>query len=576
MMPAVTERVLVVDDEIGIRDMLALTLRRYGYAVATADSAATALDQLQTAAYNLVLSDIQMPDSNGLELLARIKAIDSDLPVVIMTAFSSVDIAIEALNRGAFAYINKPFKTEELRSTVRNALDKYRIVRDNRKLLARLETSHHILQQVGLMIRSLTDLEQLLTVLLEQMLFISGAEVGAIILKEETGYSVRTTFGIPPTHLDLFQLPGGESLLDRLIADGRPGVVMRMPDGGYRFTPSGQEALDTFIAAAGVVAAAPGAQPVLRNPQIRAEVGNAVYIPFKTAERTVGLAMICNTSDRASETPAFIADLLLVTNYSALALERARLFTVALEKEKLDHELRLAQEIQRKLLPAALPAIPGYDIYAVCRPARLVGGDYFDFLPAGESGRSPALLITDVQGKGIPAALVMAQVAAAVRAYHEYLDSPAAIVARLNRFMSETHDDMLQPFLMAALDPGRRLRLVNAGHLHPLVRSGRDGRVRALERNNMILGLDPDAVYREQEIMLAAGDLVLFYTDGVTDLHSDGGAEFGRERLIDFMESRRPEHTAAEIGRELLATLTRFGQGVEQFDDITFILLRIA
>jgi len=242
----------------------------------------------------------------------------------------------------------------------------------------------------------------------------------------------------------------------------------------------------------------------------------------------------------------------------------------ARQHERIAQELRLAQLVQQTLLPKAIPNLSGWRIDRYYQPAREVGGDFYDFidLPSGRLG----LVIGDVTDKGVPAALVMATTRSMLRAAAGRLESPGAVLERVNDVLyDEIPPNMFVTCLYAILDPRTGLlRFANAGHDLPY-HHRRDG-VDELRARGMPLGLMPGMTYDEREITLAPGEGVLFYSDGLVEAHNPQRDMFSFGRLQRLLASGS-QGGEALVGM-LLEELARFtGDGWQQEDDITMVLL---
>jgi sigma-B regulation protein RsbU (phosphoserine phosphatase) len=253
----------------------------------------------------------------------------------------------------------------------------------------------------------------------------------------------------------------------------------------------------------------------------------------------------------------------------ALMIENARLNERALEQEKVRRDLALAAEVQRRLMPRQSPTCPTVSFAAFTLPARTVGGDYYDFLDLG--GDRIGIAVADVSGKGIAAALLMSVVQASLRAIATEPDiASAALAARLNRFLYQSTDTRHY----ATFDAARgRLRYVNAGHNPPylLRRNGTGVEVHDLSVGGMVIGAFDEAVYEEAEVDLHPGDLIVAFTDGVTEARDAAHEEFGEERLKQVLRGAlglSAEDVAATLQREMRGWIG----GTEQHDDLTFVV----
>ncbi len=258
----------------------------------------------------------------------------------------------------------------------------------------------------------------------------------------------------------------------------------------------------------------------------------------------------------------------------ALMLENARLTERVVEQEKLRRDVELAAEVQRRLLPEKSPESSIAGLAAVSLPARRVGGDYYDFIDAG--GHRIGIALADIAGKGVAAALVMSVVQASLRilASEENISLPE-LVARMNRFLyRSTGSNSYATFFYAQLDEQtRELRYVNAGHNPPyLLRSGAE--VEELPAGGTVIGMFPQEDYQEARTELRSGDVLIAFTDGVTEALNPGEEEFGEERLKELL--RRTAHLPVdEMSVEISGELRAWIADAAQYDDLTFIVVKV-
>ena len=220
-------------------------------------------------------------------------------------------------------------------------------------------------------------------------------------------------------------------------------------------------------------------------------------------------------------------------------------------------EIEEAREIQERLLPVDLSRISGCDIQVFWKPAKEVGGDYFDAIPL--TGTKTAFCIGDVAGKGLPAALLMSNMQASVRGLSESMSGPAEMCRQLNRFvLKNTRSERLTTFFYGVLDTARRtLCYSNAGHIPPFV-VRQDGMVERLSEGGIVFGVRPDEMYEQAEIVFGPGDRLVLLTDGITEAADDHDEEFGEERVLDLLRRHR-DVAAAELQKELLCAIDSFG-----------------
>lgn len=235
-------------------------------------------------------------------------------------------------------------------------------------------------------------------------------------------------------------------------------------------------------------------------------------------------------------------------------------------------EIDEARVIQERLLPVDLPASSGCDVQIFWKPAKDVGGDYFDAIPVGSS--AAAFCIGDVAGKGLPAALLMSNMQASVRVLAAGTSSPAALCRGLNRMvLKNTRSERLTTFFCGILDSEREnLRYSNAGHIPPfLVRE--DGEIRRLEEGGMLFGIGPDSKYEEGETAFRAGDRLILLTDGITEAMNAESEDFGENRISTLLRENR-QLRPADLQQKLLEAVRSFAAG-EFCDDATFATIAL-
>ena len=282
----------------------------------------------------------------------------------------------------------------------------------------------------------------------------------------------------------------------------------------------------------------------------------------------------------------------LSTSFNTMSESLERLLEQQREKERMQSELEIAQEVQNNLFPQGEVEMPGLELHGVCRPARTVSGDYYDFLIMGDTDLT--LAMGDISGKGISAALLMASLHSAVRAYRfagedrhsnggalhavngsATFSSPGKVLSLLNRhlYRSTQPEKYATLFLAHYNTTTRNLVYSNGGQLPPFVLCA-NGTVRRLDRGGSVVGLLDNLSYDEGTVTLDPGDILIAYSDGVTEPENEFG-EFGEERLIDMVERHRHLPLAA-ISQQVMQALRAWIGDQEQPDDITLVLARQA
>jgi phosphoserine phosphatase RsbU/P len=245
------------------------------------------------------------------------------------------------------------------------------------------------------------------------------------------------------------------------------------------------------------------------------------------------------------------------------------------ERQRLAHEVEIAREVQQQLFPRTLPSVPGLDLAAVCRPARVVSGDYYDFVPL--SPTRVAIVLADISGKGIFAALLMASLQAALRstAMFDGAVGTAALVARLNQHLyKNTSDDRYATLFYAIYDSqAKTLTYTNAGHLPPFFIC--DGCTQALDQGGTVVGLFENVDYAECTLPVNSASLLVAFSDGLTEPENVYGEEFGMARLRSEVLHHR-DMPAARIAENLVSAVEQWAGTPEQADDITVVVARMS
>ncbi len=258
----------------------------------------------------------------------------------------------------------------------------------------------------------------------------------------------------------------------------------------------------------------------------------------------------------------------LAGSFNAMASDLGRMLEEIKDKERLEGELEAARAIQLKLLPQALPIIPGYSLAATSMPAKQVGGDYYDFL--SEQAGKVDMVVGDVSGKGMPAALLMANLQASLHTLSESGLAVEDLIARLNRVLyANTDPEIFATFFFGRLDPGGEFIYVNAGHNPPILCG--NGRMEQLTEGGLPLGIVQDSLYLSGRIELNPGEIVAMYSDGIVEAANQEDQEFGEKRFIELLR----EHCHRDPQAIQQAVLKAVGEfcGTPQ-DDVTLLVLK--
>jgi sigma-B regulation protein RsbU (phosphoserine phosphatase) len=270
----------------------------------------------------------------------------------------------------------------------------------------------------------------------------------------------------------------------------------------------------------------------------------------------------------------------MATTFNRMSESVVELMNEVSDKERLEKEIEIAREVQTHLFPRELPSHPRLDIAATCLPARRVSGDYYDFIPYRDQWLD--VIIADISGKGISAALLMASLQSSIRSHVVYqadgsngADPVATATEAINRQLyRHTSPDKFATLVMSRIDTkSLTLTYCNAGHNPPMIVSG--GKMSRMTVGGMVAGLFDHPKYEESELQLNAGDLVVYYTDGVVEAEDPRGEQFEDERLEELL-LENAFLTADDIRSLILSEVSSWSRGEEQKDDVTVVVLKVA
>jgi len=301
-------------------------------------------------------------------------------------------------------------------------------------------------------------------------------------------------------------------------------------------------------------------------------VRSVLAVPLGVAEKVFGIIYADSPIAEGRFTEDHLKVLTTLASVAAIRVENARLMEARLQQERLERELQLASEIQQRFQPTAPPQVLGYELQGISFPCYEIGGDYYDFIQR-DDGRL-IIALGDVSGKGTAAALLMSSLHAAVHAQSASHDSIVETISAVNRYLADNipPNRFVTPF-SAELEPqSGSVCFLNAGHNPPLIIHSA-GTVEQLASGGLPLGIRRDAEYREGRTQMQAGDVLVIYSDGVTEAASPSGEEFGPTRLYEVV-SRNVDASAAGIRDRIESALTKFAQGTRAGDDITLVIVK--
>lgn len=301
-------------------------------------------------------------------------------------------------------------------------------------------------------------------------------------------------------------------------------------------------------------------------------IRSVLAVPLGVADKVFGIIYADSPIADGRFTEDHLKLLTTLASVAAIRVENTRLAEARLQQERLERELALAMEIQQRFQPAAPPHVPGYELQGISFPCYEIGGDYYDFIKR-DDGRL-VIALGDVSGKGTAAALLMSSLHAAIHAQSGSHDSLVATISAVNRYLADNiPPNRFVTLFYAELDPETgTVSFLNAGHNPPLIIHAA-GTVEQLASGGLPLGIKPNAEFREGRTHMQLGDVLVIYSDGVTESASPTGEEFGSTRLYEVV-SRNIDASAAGIRDRIESALTKFSQGTQAADDITLVIVK--
>lgn len=420
------------------------------------------------------------------------------------------------------------------------AADPSRAVQD---LSRRLELVYKVTEAV----RSTFHIEQLLGQIMEIIIEVLKPDRAYLLLKDpESGELVPEVLKVRGNGSEETEVKISTSICERCMNEG---VSLLVSDAAQDDRFSSQESI------------------------IANRIRTAMVAPLVYKDDTIGVVYI-DTNTRVVPFSQEELELLTgITNQAAVAISNARLHSQLVEQHKLAREMEIARTIQMNLLPKVYPDLPGFEISAMSLPAKHVGGDYYDFLKLPDE--RVALAIADVSGKGVPAAILTATTRSYLQSETQHPNSGIIeAVTRINQMVHRdvTNDMYVTMALMYADGATGELEYVNAGHSHPVLIT-REGNVCYLDKGGLFLGILPEGEYESGRITMTPGDILLLFTDGVTDILNSRGEAYGTERLMDLLTSNM-EASAEEVRNLIYKECIQHRGDADQFDDFTLIVVK--
>ncbi len=522
-------RALIADDQPDVLEALRLLLKGAEVQTEAVTSPAAVLEALRREVFDVLLMDLNYArdttsGQEGLNLLSEIRGIDSTIPIVVMTAWGTVELAVEAMHRGVQDFVQKPWDNARLLTILRSQIQRGRSLRKAQLL----EAERMILNQKIRMVSDRSVLLEIAAIQLQRSLQARSIVFLTSQLRDPV-FTVTASKGISKESLRHIRLEMNPPTSEQLSG------LLEVDLGQMNFL----------------------------DPELLKETQADVLVPIKANGEISCLLCVGKKISGDSFDPEEKRFLLGAGEEISIGLHNLRWY----EQER---EYGEARDILQRLMPKEIPQPPGFEIAGVWQPARIVGGDYFDVLHLDQ--HRIGLCMADVAGKGMPAALLMSNMQAAVRAFASELAAPKDLCARVNQVIcSHMSEDRFITSFYGVLDQRTwRLTYTNAGHSAPLWIHG-DGSSQILAGEGAVFGVFREWQYTQSEVELKPGDWLILFTDGVTEAQNAAGEEFGEERLIEAVRGHL-HLNADQMQKAILHAVGEFTSGEFQ-DDATLLVL---
>lgn len=446
---------------------------------------------------------------------------------------------VEAINKR-----NGDFNDEDL-DTMVGLANQFAVCIDNANLYReakREARDRHLLYEVGKKLSSTLKVDEVLKMILDSLRKVVGFNAGGVYLINEEKHELKTAYseGYGVKAEEFAELKFGHGLVGWVAKSGESVIVSDVSKD------------DRYVNV---------------HPKTKSEI----VTPLKIDGRVIGVMTL--ESNKLSAYDERSLDLMTTfASQAAISLERAVMHHKMLENRRLEEQLTIARQIQLTFLPKDKPDIDGYDISGINIPSGEVGGDYYDYIKIIDN--QTGIAIADVSGKGIPAALIMASFRASLIAEIRNNFALRTICKKVNRLLYDSIElgNFVTGFYGVLDSKNDIFTFANCGHTQPIHIFNKN-EVSFLKEGGPALGVIPDADYEERPIFLRSGDLLFFYTDGITEAVDEKGEQFGEDRLVDIL-IKNNNLSALEVRQIIYNELLAFASSTHIFDDLTMIVLK--
>lgn len=404
-----------------------------------------------------------------------------------------------------------------------------------------------MLYQLSQAFNSSLDLDQVLNRVMDEVIIATHAERGFVMLKAPDGkMAFRVARGIDQKTIYDPRFQVSLSIVDQVSEQGQP-ILTSDAQTDARFS--------------------------MRQSVMILGLRSILCVPLIRKDEVIGVIYVDNRIQAGIFSQSDLELLTAIASNAAIAIENARLYQVAVEKGRLEKELQMALQVQASLLPTETPKVPGWEFAARWQPAQQVAGDYYDFIQEKDGDLS--VVIADVSGKGMTAALFMALSRSLVRASLDLARTPARGIYHANQLICRdaTQSMFITVFYAWLSAQNNQVTYVNAGHNPPLLCHSGARHMKELTLTGRALGLLTSSTYTQQTVELEVGDYIVLYTDGVTDALDANEKPFGMQRLRQVVQGMC-KAPAQEILNAVVQAVSDYTGTADPYDDITLVVIK--
>ncbi len=551
---------ICVDDEQAVLNQLAAQLEEHFQYFCEFEYAESAEEGL--AVYRelvgqghriwLIVSDQVMPGMSGDMFLATIHELDRQAIKVLLTGQAGLQDTVRAINHsGLNYYIEKPWNKRDLVMILDRLRTQYEITIAQRVMAVEREKwlkELSILYEMNLNFASSIDLKETLNTVFYNILNVIQAEAGSIFLVDELSNTLVCRICQGPKDITGAHVPFGKGIVGHVAKTRMVDVTTDVKHDSRHY------------------------------PDIDEQSGfvtrSMVSVPLISKDDLLGVIQVINKKGGKTFLQEDVNLLQSLSSGAAMALQNARFSQRLLQEERIKSELLIAHQIQQGILPRPFAGHPDIHFEAVNQSAKDVGGDFYDYFKLNE--QEFGFMVGDVCGKGVPAAIFMASSRSIIKSQSLANSSPASVIHFSNRLIAEDaqHGIFVTVFYAVYHTETRLLRFTNAGHTLPFLYRPSTRSCASLFNTNFPLGVFEPFTYQESAIRLEKGDVLVLYTDGVSEAMNANREPFGTERIVDLI-LRHGAASPKELLDALMDAVRQFSGDAPQHDDMTLLIAQV-